>query len=114
MATASSSESGCTYFQEMKRSFSRRNPPSPHFRRKPLKEMSTWTTTIRPLDSSRWTSLTTSVRRPSMSRIVLPIRCSFEQHPAGLIDEGGISVAAFGRLDEDGVGVDLHHAIPRE
>ena len=35
-----------------------------------------------------------------------------QQHPAGMIDEGGILVAGVGRLDEDGVVVDLHHAIP--
>ena len=41
LATASSSESGCTYRQEMKRSLIERNQPRPHLRRKPLKEMST-------------------------------------------------------------------------
>ena len=37
-----------------------------------------------------------------------------EQQPAGLVDEGRILLAALGRLDEDGVGVDLDQAVPRD
>ena len=47
-----------------------------------------------------------------MSRIVLPIRCSFEQHPARLVDEGRILVAASGGWTKIGVVVDLDHAVP--
>ncbi len=87
--TASSTESGWTYFQEIRLSFTQRRFPSPRRRKKPLIEMSTWTRRSLPLASRRWTSFTTSLLRPSMSRIVLPMRCLSRRIHPGWSTKGG-------------------------
>ena len=112
LATASSSDSGCTYFQEMKRSFSRPQPAQAPF----AQEAVEGNIDVDDDHAALGFQQVDVVDHLGAAAVHVEDRLAHQvlvqQHPAGLIDEGGIAVAALGRLDEDGVGVDLHHALP--
>ena len=90
LATASSSDSGCTYFQEMKRSFSRCKPPRPHLPQEAVEG----DIDVDDHHAALGLQQVDVVDHLGPAAVHVQDRLAHqvlvEQHPAGLVDEGRI------------------------
>ena len=111
VAVTSSSESGCTYFQEMNTSFKQveaAQAPAPQEAVEGNIDVHQHHAALR----LQQVDVVDHLGPPAVHvQDRLAHQVLVEHQPAGLVDEGRILVAAFRRLDEDGVGIDLDQAV---
>ena len=113
VATASSSDSGWTYCQEMSWSLHQAQPAQAPFAQEAV-ERDVHVDDDHPALGLQQVDVVDHLGPPAVHvEDGLAHQVLVEQDPAGLVDEGRVRLAAFGRLDEDGVVLDLRPPCPR-